>query len=146
MNFVPAQVEAIHVIINNSVFSPAETTAKAGDMVTSINKDIVAHTATVHGGFDVAIETNTSASLVLTKAGIVEYYCRFHPNMKGRITITPLNGVREYFTKAALRFGATCHELLEAIWIAAEMGASGAYAHAAVSLAALDETESRYST
>ena len=66
-------------------------------MVTSINKDIVAHTATVHGGFDVAIETNTSASLVLTKAGIVEYYCRFHPNMKGRITITPPNGVREYF-------------------------------------------------
>ena len=66
-------------------------------MVTSINKDIVAHTATVHGGFDVAIETHTSASLVLTKAGIVEYYCRFHPNMKGRITITPPYGVREYF-------------------------------------------------
>jgi len=57
----------------------AEINARAGDMVTSINKDIVAHTATVHGGFDVAIEMNTSASLVLTKAGIVEYYCRFHP-------------------------------------------------------------------
>jgi plastocyanin len=70
MNFVPAQVEAIHVIINNSVFSPVETKAKAGDMVTSIDKDIIAHTATVHGGFDVAIETNTSASSVLTKAGV----------------------------------------------------------------------------
>ena len=43
MNFVPAQAEAIHI-----VFSPAETKAKAGGMVTSINKDIVAHTATVH--------------------------------------------------------------------------------------------------
>ncbi|MGO8848060.1 MAG: hypothetical protein ACLQFI_22610 [Methylocella sp.] len=30
MNFVPAQAEAMHI-----VFSPAETTAKAGDMVTS---------------------------------------------------------------------------------------------------------------
>ena len=30
MNFVPAQAEAIHI-----VFSPAETTAKAGDTVTS---------------------------------------------------------------------------------------------------------------
>jgi hypothetical protein len=30
MSFVPAQAEAIHI-----VFSPAETTAKAGDMVTS---------------------------------------------------------------------------------------------------------------
>jgi len=43
----------------------------------------------VRGGFDVMIEANKSASLVLTKAGIVEYYCRFHPNMKGRITIAP---------------------------------------------------------
>jgi hypothetical protein len=53
------------------------------------HKDIVAHTATVRGGFDVMIEANKSASWVLKKAGIVEYYCRFHPNMKGRITITP---------------------------------------------------------
>ena len=53
------------------------------------NRDIVAHTATARGGWDVMIPANESASLVLTKAGIVEYYCRFHPNMKGRITITP---------------------------------------------------------
>jgi plastocyanin len=97
MNFVPAQVATIQVIIGKIIFSPAEINARAGDMVTSINKDIVAHTATVHGGFDVAIEMNTSASLVLTKAGIVEYYCRFHPNMKERITITQPYGVREYF-------------------------------------------------
>ena len=32
-----------------------------------INKDIVAHTATVHDGFDVMIEANESASLVLKK-------------------------------------------------------------------------------
>jgi plastocyanin len=43
----------------------------------------------VRDGFDVMIEANASASLVLKKAGVVEYYCRFHPNMKGRITITP---------------------------------------------------------
>jgi plastocyanin len=35
------------------------------------------------------IEPNKSASLVLKKGGTVEYYCRFHPNMKGQITITP---------------------------------------------------------
>ena len=51
--------------------------------------DIVAHTATARGDWDVMIEANKSARLVLKKAGIVEYYCRFHPNMKGRITITP---------------------------------------------------------
>lgn len=57
--------------------------------ILEINRDIVAHTATVRGGFDVMIEANKSASLILTKAGIVEYYCRLHPNIKGRITITP---------------------------------------------------------
>jgi AhpD family alkylhydroperoxidase len=37
-------------------------------------------------------------------------------------------------TKAALRRGATEHELMEAIWVAAEMRAGGAYAHANVAL------------
>lgn len=42
-------------------------------------------------------------------------------------------------TKAALRHGATRQELMEAIWVAAEMRAGGAYAHAALALAAIDE-------
>jgi plastocyanin len=88
MEPVPAHAETIQVTIGNLVFSPAEIKAKAGDTVAWINKDIVAHTATVRGEWDVIIEANTSASVVLTKAGIVEYYCRFHPDMKGRI-ITP---------------------------------------------------------
>ena len=37
-------------------------------------------------------------------------------------------------TKAALRAGATEAELMEAIWVAAEMRAGGAYAHAALML------------
>jgi hypothetical protein len=41
------------------------------------------------GGFDVMIEANAAASLVLTKAGVVENYCRFNPKMTGQITITP---------------------------------------------------------
>lgn len=37
-------------------------------------------------------------------------------------------------TKAALKKGATETELMEAIWVAAEMRAGGAYAHSAVAL------------
>ena len=37
-------------------------------------------------------------------------------------------------TKSALRQGATPQELMEAIWVAAEMRAGGAYAHATVAL------------
>jgi AhpD family alkylhydroperoxidase len=42
-------------------------------------------------------------------------------------------------TKAALRHGATRQELMEAIWVAAEMRAGAAYAHSAISLTAMDE-------
>lgn len=48
-------------------------------------------------------------------------------------------------TKAALRHGATDQEILEAIWVAAEMRAGGAYAHTAISLTAMDETETSHS-
>jgi AhpD family alkylhydroperoxidase len=40
-------------------------------------------------------------------------------------------------TKAALRGGATAEEIMEAIWVAAEMRAGGAYAHSALALAAI---------
>lgn len=40
-------------------------------------------------------------------------------------------------TKAAERAGATPQEIMESIWVAAEMRAGGAFAHAAVSLGEL---------
>ena len=42
-------------------------------------------------------------------------------------------------TKAALRHGATREELMEAIWVAAEMRAGAAYGHSALAIAAMDE-------
>ncbi len=41
-------------------------------------------------------------------------------------------------TKAALRAGATPQELMEAIWVAAEMRAGGAFAHATIALAEIE--------
>jgi AhpD family alkylhydroperoxidase len=46
-------------------------------------------------------------------------------------------------TKAALRHGATPQKLMEAIWVAAEMRAGGAYAHTAISLTTLAEEQQR---
>lgn len=43
-------------------------------------------------------------------------------------------------TQAALRHGATPEELMEAIWVAAEMRAGGAYAHSTIALTLLAET------
>jgi AhpD family alkylhydroperoxidase len=40
-------------------------------------------------------------------------------------------------TRAALKHGATGQQLMEAIWVAAEMRAGGAYAHSALALDAM---------
>jgi plastocyanin len=84
---VPAHADTIQVVIDKLVFSPAEINARVGDTIEWVNKDILAHTATVRGDWDVMIAANKSASIVLRNAGAVEYYCRFHPNMKGRIIV-----------------------------------------------------------
>ena len=46
-------------------------------------------------------------------------------------------------TRAALRAGATPEELTEAIWVAAEMRAGGAYAHSALMLETLNAEQAK---
>ena len=87
--FVPAHAETFRVSIDKLEFSPKDISAKVGDTVEWVNNDIFAHTATVRGDWDVMIGSKKSESIILTKVGDVEYYCRFHPNMKGRIAIAP---------------------------------------------------------
>jgi plastocyanin len=89
VGLVPAHADTIQVVIDKLVFSPAEIKAKVGDTIEWVNKDILAHTATVRGDWDVMIAANKSASVVLKNAGAVEYYCRFHPNMQGQIIVVP---------------------------------------------------------
>ncbi len=42
-------------------------------------------------------------------------------------------------TRAAVRAGASQEELMEAIWVAAEMRAGGAYAHSIIALSEMDQ-------
>ncbi|TIT03489.1 cupredoxin family copper-binding protein [Mesorhizobium sp.] len=84
----PAKANTIEVTIEKLVFSPASTEAKVGDTIEWVNKDVFAHTATVKGGWEVMIPPKKAASLTLKTAGSVDYFCRFHPNMKGHLTVT----------------------------------------------------------
>jgi plastocyanin len=76
--------------MKNLVISPAQASAKVGDTVEWINNDVFAHTATaVNGNWDVTLPPKKTVILVLKKSGTVEYYCRFHPNMKATLTVAP---------------------------------------------------------
>jgi plastocyanin len=87
---VPAHAETIQITMQDLGFAPAEVSAKVGDIIEWINKDVLVHTATARNGdFDVNIAPKKTVTSVLKKAGTVEYYCRFHPNMKAVLTIAP---------------------------------------------------------
>ena len=85
----PALAASITVTIDRLVFSPASIQAKVGDTIEWVNKDAFAHTATVKGGWEVMIPPKSTGSMTLKEAGAVDYFCRFHPNMKGRLDVSP---------------------------------------------------------
>ncbi|MCK1362012.1 cupredoxin family copper-binding protein [Bradyrhizobium sp. 199] len=86
----PAHAATIEITMENLVISPAEISARVGDTINWINKDVFAHTATAkNGDFDVTLPPKKSATSVLKKAGTVDYYCRYHPNMKATLKIEP---------------------------------------------------------
>ena len=87
---VSAHAATIQITMENLVISPAQASAKVGDPIEWINKDVLAHTATARNGdWDVVLPPKKNGTLVLKKAGTVDYYCRFHPNMKATLTVTP---------------------------------------------------------
>ncbi|OAP36803.1 amicyanin [Sinorhizobium glycinis] len=85
----PSQAESIKVTIDGLVYAPAEIEAKVGDEIEWVNKDALVHTATLNGGAEVLLPAKKSGRLVLQQPGSFDYICRYHPNMKGHITVRP---------------------------------------------------------
>jgi plastocyanin len=87
---IPAHAATMQITMENLVISPADASAKVGDTVEWINKDVFAHTATARtGDWDICLPPKQSATLVLKKPGTVAYFCRFHPNMRATLTVQP---------------------------------------------------------
>jgi plastocyanin len=82
--------DTIRIAIDNLKFTPAQVSAHVGDTIEWVNSDFIAHTATARNkDWDVAIPAKGDVTLVLTHAGDVDYFCRFHPNMTGKISVAP---------------------------------------------------------
>ena len=78
-------------------YDPNPINIKAGDTVTWINVDVIAHTVTsgkdwnrltsgklFHSGY---IISNTSYSHTFASPGVYDYICKFHPDMKGEVVV-----------------------------------------------------------
>ncbi len=85
-----AEGQAHRIEIKAVAYVPVQVTVRVGDRVVWDNRDIVAHTATSGpGGFDVDLRVGGSGDFVATRLGSFDYTCRYHPTMKGRITVAP---------------------------------------------------------
>jgi plastocyanin len=80
--------ETIRVTIDKLKFEPAQVSAHVGDTIEWANGDFVTHTATARNkDWDVAIPAKGIGRVTLQHAGNVDYFCRFHPSMTGRISV-----------------------------------------------------------
>ena len=84
-----AKAETVRVDISKLVFTPVEIKVEVGDVIEWVNNDFIAHTATARDGrFDVMLEPGKAGRYTVQQAGLIEYYCRFHPNMTGRLSVS----------------------------------------------------------
>ena len=80
--------ETIRVGVDKLMFTPAQVSAHIGDTIEWINSDFVAHTATARTKeWDVIIPAKGIGRITLKRAGIIDYYCRFHPYMVGHVSV-----------------------------------------------------------
>lgn len=84
----PQAPRAFTVTLANMGYGALPPSLRAGDTITWINRDMFEHTATAKdGSFDVDLPPNAQATTVLSHPGTIDFYCRFHPGMTGRLSV-----------------------------------------------------------
>ena len=86
----PGKTQQAHTIeITGFTFVPEARRVHVGDTIVFVNKDVVPHTATQRtGGWDSgALARDRTWSMRVEAAGTFDYFCRFHPSMKGSLAV-----------------------------------------------------------
>jgi len=76
------------ITIDKATFADTPAGIKVGDIVEWINNDIFDHTTTAKtGAWDVVIPAGKKVRVTMKKTGTFDYFCKFHPNMTGTLTV-----------------------------------------------------------
>lgn len=88
----PAPAPATSIAIKEFTYSPTPATVKAGAEIRVTNADSAPHTLTDRAakrGFDSGtVKGGEAGSVTFSEPGTYDYFCEFHPYMKGRVTVT----------------------------------------------------------
>ena len=80
--------KVVQIDITKATFGDTPAGIQVGDTIEWINKDIFDHTATsTAGAWDVVIPAGKKARVVMKNAGVFAYFCKYHPNMTGTVTV-----------------------------------------------------------
>jgi plastocyanin len=88
---LPAAAEEAKIVIDNFVFTPTTLTVKAGTKVVFLNHDDLPHNVVDEKGRfkSKALDTNETYARLFDRPGEIVYFCGLHPQMKGKIVVTP---------------------------------------------------------
>jgi plastocyanin len=83
-----AEAKVAAIVVNQLAFGPAPADLHVGDTVEWDNRDLFVHSVTANdGSFDVELPVGARGKAVLKHDGVITYYCRYHPGMKGELNV-----------------------------------------------------------
>jgi plastocyanin len=78
------------VVMDKMKFGPLPQGLRAGDTILWVNRDFFRHSATAaNGSFNVDLMPKQSGRTVLRRPGSIAFSCKYHPGMKGSLTVLP---------------------------------------------------------
>jgi plastocyanin len=87
-NLARAKPKAHFLRISAMAFEPPPAGLRVGDEIEWINSDGFRHTATARNGdFDLDLMPGRRGRTVLHRPGAIDFYCRYHPSMRGRLDV-----------------------------------------------------------
>ena len=75
------------IVVNKLAFATAPTNLHVGDSVVWVNRDLFRHSATAVGHFDIDLPPGAKRRMIVRRAGVFTFTCRFHPGMKGVLKV-----------------------------------------------------------
>ncbi|MBY3332834.1 cupredoxin domain-containing protein [Rhizobium laguerreae] len=81
---------AAEITITGMKFGSPPAELHVGDVIVWRNDDIFRHTATARDkSFDIDLPPKSEGRMTVAQAGTIDFYCRFHPAMTGKLDVRP---------------------------------------------------------
>ena len=82
-----AAPKTYQVVIDKMSFGAMPAGVRVGDTILWVNRDIVRHTATARGAFDVDLPAKAVGRSKVSKAGVMKVTCKYHSGMSAMLKV-----------------------------------------------------------